>query len=495
MISGRTRIALALVAAIPALLLFESASADTELAAKATLGDVVDTSAGRIQGTAVQEQGAVVRVFKGIPYAAPPVGSLRWRAPKPPVPWKGVRDATEWADRAPQGGGSTMGAAGSISEDCLHLNVVTAAKTTSDKLPVMVFFHGGGLTTGTANSPLYNNTALPRKGVVVVTVNSRLGPIGYMAHPALTAESEHGASGNYGTLDLIASLEWVQKNITAFGGDPKNVLIFGESGGGTKTLSLLSSPLAQGLFHKAIVESGSASASPERTTTLEAAEAAGERIAAKLGIEGEQDVLAALRAKSWEEIIRAASDTEVSYRANLTVDGWVLPKSVSETLEQGKQHDVPLIVGANEGERRELEESVPRLANLMSGTASSKTFVYSFSHLPTGWKSMDCVAFHGVELPYVFGYVPDGLRVPTLLFLANRSGCKSTEPGPDERDQLVADHTMTLWAQFAKTGDPSVEGLVSWPAYTEETDRYLDIGTTLEVKRGIRSAYVAPAQE
>jgi len=487
--------ALALIVAAPALLLFESATADTELATSTTLGDVVDTSAGRIKGTVVNEEGAVVRVFKGVPYAAPPVGDLRWRAPRPPVPWKGVRDATEWAARAPQGSTSTMGASGSISEDCLHLNVVTAAETTSDKLPVMVFFHGGGLTSGTANSPLYNNTALPRKGVVVVTVNSRLGPIGYMAHPALTAESEHGASGNYGTLDLIASLEWVQKNITAFGGDPENVLIFGESGGGTKTLSLLSSPLAQGLFQKAIVESGSASASPERTTSLEAAEAVGERIAAKLGLEGQEDVLAALRAKSWEEIIGAAADTEVGYRANLTVDGWVLPESVNETLLKGKQHDVPLIVGANQGERRELEEGVPRLANLMSRTASSRTFVYSFSHLPTGWRSMDCVAFHGVELPYVFGYVPDGLRVPTVLFLANRSGCRSTQPGPDEKDQLVADHTMTMWAQFAKTGDPSVEGLVSWPAYTEGTDQYLDIGTTLEVKQGIRSAYVAPAAE
>jgi len=485
---------LALILCGSASLLHQLAIADVEGAGSSAISEVVQTTAGKISGTVAQEDGAFVRVFKGIPYAAPPVGQLRWKPPQPVTPWSDVRDATQWADRAPQSAQSAMGTGGDISEDCLHLNVVTAAKQTTDRLPVMVFFHGGGLTTGTANSLLYNNTALPRKGVVVATVNSRLGPIGYIAHPALTAESEQKASGNYGTLDLIASLQWVQANITAFGGDPNNVLIFGESGGGTKTLSLLSSPLAKGLFHKAIIESGSASASPERTTTLESAEAAGERIVKKLGLEGEKDVLAALRLRSWEDILAAAADPEVDYRANLTVDGWVLPDSVHETLAQGKQHDVPLIVGANAGEQRELEQGVPLLAGLMSKTASSKTYVYNFSHVPTGWKKISCSAFHGLELPYVFGYVPEGLEVPTVLFLGNRSGCKSTEPGADEKDELVAEHTMKLWAQFAATGDPSVEGLVTWPAYTDEGGQYLDIAETLQVKKGIQQAYVAPPQ-
>ncbi len=488
----RSRLALALSGL--ALLTIESASADIENAEATSITDVVQTTEGKLAGEALEVDGSVVRTFKGIPYAAPPLGELRWRPPQPAAPWNGIRDAKTWADRAPQGSLSSMGAGGAISEDCLHLNVVTPAKSTTERLPVMVFFHGGGLTTGTGNSLLYNHTALPRKGLVVVTVNSRLGPIGYMAHPALSAESEHSASGNYGTLDLIASLQWVKRNIAVFGGNPDNVLIFGESGGGTKTLSLLSSPLAKGLFHKAIVESGSASASPARTTTLAEAEKAGEKIVAKLGLTDSENVLEALRALSWEEIIKAAADSEVGYRANLTVDGWVLPQSVHDTLSTGKQHDVPLIVGANEGERRELEEGVPLLASLMSQTASSKTYVYNFSHLPSGWREQSCVAFHGVELPYVFGYVPEGLSVPTVLFLANRSGCKSTQPGPDELDQKVADQTMRLWAQFAATGDPSVEGLVSWPAYTKEGDRYLDIGATLEVKQGVRDAYVGPAE-
>jgi para-nitrobenzyl esterase len=307
----------------------------------ADVGHVVNTKSGKVSGTTVEDGGENVRIFKGIPYAAPPVGEWRWKAPQPVKPWSDVRDGAKWSNQCAQRAGSRMGVSGQISEDCLYLNVVTAARTTSEKRPVMVFFHGGGLTSGTGNSLTYNNTALPRKGVVVVTVNSRLGPLGYMAHPALSAESGRGASGNYGTLDLIASLRWVKENIEAFGGNPNNVLIFGESGGGTKTLSLLTSPLAKGLFHKAIVESGSALITPERVTTLERAEAAGKRIAAKLGMDNAENQLAALRAARWEEIVAAAGDREINFPANLVVDGYVLPQSVHDTIKNGKQHDCP----------------------------------------------------------------------------------------------------------------------------------------------------------
>src|SRR5688572_20317309 len=292
------------------------------------VGPVVKTKSGKVSGTTVEDGGEKAHIFKGIPYAAPPVDEWRWKAPQPVKPWSDVLDATKWRNQCAQRAGSSMGEPGQISEDCLYLNVVTAARTTGEKRPVMVFFHGGGLTSGTGNSLTYNNTALPRKGVVVVTVNSRLGPIGYMAHPALSAESGRGASGNYGTLDLIASLRWVKENIEAFGGNPNNVLIFGESGGGTKTLSLITSPLAKGLFHKAIVESGSALITPERVTTLERAEAAGKRIAAKLGVDKAENQLAALRAAKWEDIIAAVGDREVNFPANLVVDGYVLPQSV-----------------------------------------------------------------------------------------------------------------------------------------------------------------------
>jgi para-nitrobenzyl esterase len=473
------------------------AAAMTPITATASnaIGTVVQTKAGKVSGYSAEDGGETVHLYKGIPYAAPPIGELRWKAPQPVKSWTEVRDATKWGSQCAQRAGSSMGEPGQISEDCLFLNVVTAAKNANEKRPVMVFFHGGGLTTGTANSMTYNHTALPRKGVVVVTVNSRLGPIGYMAHPALSAESGRGASGNYGTLDLIASLQWVKENIAQFGGDPKNVLIFGESGGGTKTLSVLTSPLSKGLFHKAIIESGSALISAERVTTKEKGEAAGKRIAAKIGADKAANELAALRAAKWEDLIAAAGDREVAFPANLVVDGYVLPQSVHDTFKSGKQYDVPLMVGANEGEKGELQENVPMVANLMSSTAKSKTYVYNFAHVPTGWRNLPCVAFHGLELPYVFGYVPKGISSPTLFYLSAGGGCTTREPGPDELDHKVAENTMNMWAAFAKTGDPSVKGLVTWPAYTQQNDLYLRIGQTLEVKKGVKESFVAPPKK
>ena len=450
--------------------------------------DVITTNVGKVQGSSSDLQRTVVRIFKGIPYGAPPVGDLRWKAPRSPAAWEGVRKATQWASRCPQR--TSLIGTGGMSEDCLHLNVSTPAKSTADRLPVMVFFHGGGLTIGSANSDTYNHDGLPQHGIVLVTVNSRLGPIGYMAHPELTRESEHGASGNYGTLDLIASLEGVQANIEAFGGDPDNVLIFGESGGGTKTLSVMSSPLSAGLFHKAIVQSGSGLVAPGRSTTLDNAEKHGERIAAKLGLQ-DDDALAALRTTSWEDLIVAASDREVGFRTNVTIDGWVLPESVDVTFAQGKQHGVPLIVGSNAGERS-LQTSVPMLGNVHSATGSSSTFLYSFSHVPTGWRNEPCVAFHGIEIPYVFGDIPKGLLSPTILFLSRGGGCTSDDPGTDELDDEVTEWTLQMWSQFARTGNPSVQGLIEWPAYTEDNGTFLDIGGALEVETGIENSYVQP---
>ena len=457
-----------------------------------TVSSVVQTKLGKVSGITTEDGGEKVYVFRAIPYASPPVGEGRWKAPQPAKPWSDVRDATQWSSQCAQRAGSSMGEPGKISEDCLYLNVVTAATSTNEKRPVMVFFHGGGLTTGTGNSMTYNNTALPRKGVVVVTVNSRLGPIGYMAHPALSKESGRNASGNYGTLDLIQSLKWVKENVTAFGGDPNNVLIFGESGGGTKTLSVVTSPLSKGLFHKAIVESGSALISSERVTTLEKGEAAGKRISAKLGLDKADNELAALRAAKWEDLIAAAGDRELAFPANLVVDGYILPQSVHDTFKNGKQHDVPMIVGANEGERGELQNTVPMLGNMHSATAKSKTYVYNFAHVPTGWRKLPCVAFHGLELAYVFGYIPNGLTAPTMLYLSGGGGCTTRDPGHDQLDFVVADNTMRMWAAFAKTGNPSVKGLIDWPAYTEQNDTFLNIGQTLQVKKGVKESYVAP---
>jgi len=454
-------------------------------AQKAPAGDVVRTKLGPVRGETVTEGAATARIFRGIPYAQPPVGDLRWRAPRPASAWTEVRDATKWPNRCPQGQ-SNMGVSAPISEDCLYLNVVTAAKT-GEKRPVMVFYHGGGLTTGTANSTTYNHPKLTSQGVVLVTVATRLGPLGYMAHPALAAEGR--GSGNFGTLDIRASLEWVRDNIQAFGGDPRNVTIFGESGGGAKVTSQLASPLSHGLFGRAIVESGSALVSANRVTTREAAEARGLAVAQALNAPAGAAALAAMRSAKWEDVLAAA--TAAKFTANVVVDGDVIPAPIPEIFAQGRQAKVPLIVGANEGEAS-LRSDVPDMARLHSA-AGAPTWVYSFSQLPLSWRQeKGCVAFHGLELAYVFGAIPQGLVSPTTQGLARGGGCSSRPPQHDAADTRVSEEASRMWAQFARTGDPSAPGLVKWPRYTAADQAFLDIGTPLEVKRGVEAAYVAP---
>ena len=473
---------------IPALgaALLASACATSVPSAPAIIGDVVDTPLGSVRGETVTENGVTAHIYRGIPYAQPPVGELRWRAPEAPEAWDGVLDATGWPNRCPQGE-SSMGAGGPISEDCLYVNVVTAAESTAERRPVMVFFHGGGLTSGTGNSTTYNHPMLPNKGVVVVTVNSRLGPIGYMAHPELSDESRYG-SGNYGTLDLRASLQWVEENIAAFGGDPDNVTIFGESGGGTKTISQMATPLSEGLFDAAIVESGSALVSEQRITMLDDAEATGVRLAEELGA----STLDELRALSWEDVIAAGE--EIGFRANVVVDGYVIPEPVSTIFENGDQAQVPLIVGANAGERS-LQTSVPLMANLHSA-AGLPTYVYNFTQLPWGWRQEEgCVAFHGLELTYVFGAVPTGLHSATTQFLASTGGCTTRVPEHDAQDLWLAERSAEIWASFAADGDPSVTGLIEWPQYSEDNNVFLDIGVPLEVRENVQGSYVRPNVE
>jgi para-nitrobenzyl esterase len=218
--------------------------------------DAVKTDAGYVSGTIIGEPGKEVSIFRGIPYAAPPVGDLRWKPPQPAAPWEGIRECTQFSAISPQIDIPGMSSGLPLNEDCLYLNVVTPARQPDEKLPVMVWMHGGGYSMGCGNDRIWNNYRLPQYGVVVVTLNHRLGPIGLLAHPALSEESPMGVSGNYLFLDLIASLQWVRENIAAFGGDPDNVTIFGESGGGAKVSIMMLSPLAKGLFHRAICESG-----------------------------------------------------------------------------------------------------------------------------------------------------------------------------------------------------------------------------------------------
>ncbi len=472
------------------------------------LVDPIKLDAGYVSGTVIGEPGNEVRVYRGIPYAAPPVGDLRWKPPQPVEAWSGIREATVFsASCAQQQAGWVSGSiSGSVSEDCLYLNVFTPAKKSSERLPVMVWFHGGGFAVGSANQVPYISPALPQHGVVMVGVNHRLGPIGLLAHPALTAESPNGVSGNYLFLDLIAALQWVRTNIAAFGGDPNNVTVFGESGGGGKSDALVASPLAKGLLHRAILESGANSddGGIRQVLSLEEAEALGEQLVAKLGISEDEDVLAALRATPYERILEASAEmskeiTEAIPEAegvgvldNLVVDGWFMTDTPTNVFEAGNHNDVSLITCANLGELT-AEETVIRLPFLIDayvtrltavGESGNKAYAALFSQVPSAWREDGVLAFHGLELPYVFGLL--GIVGHPIFYgtFAQPSGAQQQDPGLTEDDEQVSEAMMTMWAQFAKTGDPSVEGLIDWPAWDSANDQYLDIAWPLEVKSG-----------
>jgi para-nitrobenzyl esterase len=301
--------------------------------------DPIETDSGYISGTVIGEPGNEIRIYRGIPYAAPPIGDLRWKPPQPVTPWEGIREATQFSKWAAQPFPSpaiyqVMDETG-MSEDCLYLNVLTPSRDPDERLPVMVWLHGGMLIILSGNMRHYNTHQLPQHGVVIVTISHRLGPFGYLAHPDLSAESEKGkgvyASGNYGQLDLIAALKWVKKNIEAFGGDPDCVTIFGQSGGGSKVKWLMASPLATGLFHRAWSMSSNIN-EYLGDMSLPEAEENGKKLADHLGASDIKD----LRARTWQKIIKAASD--IKFPSEFTQDGWSFPKeSLATTFQTGKR--------------------------------------------------------------------------------------------------------------------------------------------------------------
>ncbi len=444
------------------------------------------------------EVGKAVRVYRGIPYAAPPVGDLRWKPPQPVTPWEGIRECTEFTPMAPQPFPASF-FYGSIpesgmSEDCLYLNVVTPAKHRHDRLPVLVWFHGGGINSGTnSNDDVYkylgaeggwNAAPLPNHGVVMVTVQHRVAAIGYMAHPALTAESPHHASGNYGQLDLIASLQWVRKNIAAFGGDPHNVTIFGQSGGCIKTNWLMASPLAEELFHRAKCQSGFAtSGTTFGGKPLATSEQYGVNLAAKLGITDTGATgLAALRAKKWEDIITAAFTPGSGYSDVFTVDGWSLPDIIGNIFAAGKSHDVPYMVGwAGAETGASTSVATGQLLSIMSKQRKSPIYAYVYTQVPDNWKSEGVFAWHGSDVAAEFG----DENVLDLFLGALLPATLPLDPGITEKDYWVSEFMMSMLAHFAKTGDPSVRDMgVHWPAYTDPQEYYLDIGYRPLVKPG-----------
>ena len=484
------------------------------LTANAALGAVPDATPtvrieqGVLRGAAAAADG--VDAFKDIPYAQPPVGPNRWRPPAPAGGWSGVRDATQFgpACMQPQLPASNIYAdpPPKMSENCLSLNVWTPKAPR--KAPVMVWFHGGAQTFGYTGSPLYDASALAARGVVVVTVNYRLGVLGYLALPELSAELPHGSSGNYGLLDQIEALRWVRRNIAAFGGDPTNVTIFGESAGAMSVVQMLASPLARGLFQKAIAESGGMPTLPELKTAahgLPSSESLGLAVAKAV----KADNLASLRAMDAETLTNAAYANKYPVWSN--VDGWVLTRQTVETFDRGEQARVPTLAGFNGDEIRALfkppvppdaktyvadireryrdladdflrlyppsdvEGSVQRamrdgtfgwgMERLAAKQAAvgAPAYLYFFEHSYPAAAAHGLGAFHGIEVSYVFGLI--GKPLPPAWPAA-----------PDtEAEKRLQDVVIDYWTNFARTGSPGTAGGVTWPRYGA-TARYLAFG-------------------
>lgn len=463
--------------------------------------DPIKTKDGYISGTVLGEPGNEIRIYRGVPYAAPPVGNLRWKPPQPVTPWKGTRECTAYSIQAAQFPDSNMPEEVQkipSSEDCLYLNILTPSKKTVDRLPVMVWLHGGGLRYGSGNSLLYNSLGLPQHGVVLVTVNTRLGVMGLFSHPLLIKESTESVSGNYMFLDMIAALKWVKSNITAFGGDPDNITIFGESGGGLKVIALMASPLAKGLFHRAICERGGGGSRVLPPTINELA-VFGEKLFAKLGVSKGTNQLAAARAINWEKIIEIdqALNIELSQQYvfmgpwTLAIDGWFMPDSPPNIFKAGKQNDAPLITLANLGELTGpgyvyAPYMIPGYVSLLSGMSKIKCRGYAgiFDQMPINWRKEGGVATHAMEMHYVFGALDNIAEWENIHFLYASGGAKSKTPLITDADRNVSEAMMKIWVKFAKTGDPSVRGLVNWPSWEEDTDSYLYITEPLQVKSG-----------
>lgn len=461
--------------------------------------DLISLDTGLISGTKVTEKGQEIRIFKGIPYAAPPIGDLRWKPPQPAATWPGVRECTRFSIQAAQyrdiHASSNMQTVPS-SEDCLYLNVMTPAKSANDKLPVMVWLHGGGLRYGNGNTTFSDNLGLPLHGIVQVNLNHRLGVMGLFAHPLLTRESPEHVSGNYMFFDMIAALEWVRRNISSFGGDPNNVTIFGESGGGLKVAALIASPLAGGLFHRAIIESGGREFD---TVALEKVEAFGDKFFHKLGIDTVDHPLAAARKIPWETIIDSDQELNVELGPkyvfmgpwHIIHDGLFLPDTLVNMFQTGRRNQVPYLIVANKGELTGpgfliADTMIKDYLRLLNGpsTANSRGYAAIFDQVPEGRKREGAVAAHGTELYYVFGALDNAETWANSMGGRTSSGAKSPIPEISNSDRTVAENMQTIWTHFARTGNPSIKGLIEWPAWEHTTDKYLLITDPLKIKQG-----------
>ena len=494
----------------------------------------VKIESGLVAGTL--NAARTVRVYKGIPYAAPPVGPFRWRPPQLPAAWDGVRQAAEFGPSCPQAdrAAGLSERLGKTSEDCLTLNVWAPVHPPSGRVPVIVWIHGGAFTQGSGSLAIYDGEALARRGAVVVTFNYRLGPLGFFAHPLLTKESGSDASGNYGLLDQLAALRWVKANIRGFGGSPDRVTVAGESAGAVSIGCLLVSPQARGLFHAAILESGT----PYGVTRYlrdapageESMEQVGELIARRLGCDREDDVLSALRARSVDEIMTASHPASPFFgegiRFGPIVDRWMIPDRPATLLAEHKQLKVPVLTGSNldegtifvaalqgfdvdayrrflRGAFRDRADEVlarfpvardadvkPALARMLGYSAfvaparrlarsmadlGTRVYQYEFTRVRPGTPATRLGAFHGAEIPFVFGTFGH-------LFPAGPADV-------DGADRALSQAMMGYWIRFAATGDPNGGGPAPWPRYASRGDVSLELGAEIVARPGVAREY------
>jgi para-nitrobenzyl esterase len=455
--------------------------------ANAAVEDPVRLDTGMVSGIASGTPD--VRVFKGIPYAAPPTGDQRWRAPKPAPKWDGVRKADTFSPVCMQGNTG--------NEDCLYLNVWTGAKAAGEKRAVMVWIYGGGYYTGSGSQAMYDGEALAKKGAVIVTINYRLGEFGFFSYPELTTESDRRGAGNFGVMDSIAALQWVQRNISAFGGDPKRVTVFGESAGAGLIANLLTTPQSRGLFERVIGESSAwSTVTVSPLPTLAEAEAKGEKIAQSLGAKS----LAELRAKP-------AADIQKSGRGDRpVVDGWLIREDPSKVFAAGQQLDVPVLAGSNRdesfgGNPRNAQTFIDSARKRFGDLADNFLKVYPAStdeearesafysgrdevaFVMRNWARLESkqgkksyVYFFTEQPPVVqggrgggaFGPGPHGsaTHVSEILYVFNH--LDKSRPWTDQ-DRQVADTMSSYWVNFATTGDPNGKGLAKWTRYDEKS--------------------------
>ena len=493
----------------------------------------VNTSSGPVVGMTVADQ--PVCAWLGLPYAAPPVGGFRWKPPQPPPSWSSPRPADWFGPWCVQSEDSIFNIRGEpkpeISEDCLYLNVWRPQK--SGVFPVMVWIHGGSLTSGAGSLGLYRGDRLAARGeVVVVTINYRLGPYGFLAHPALSGEDPHHSSGNYGLLDQIAALKWVQENIAAFGGDPDKVTIFGESAGGWSVCNLLASPPAAGLFHRAVIQSGGC----DVVKALEDGERDGRELAERLGCAG-AEAAACLRSKTVEDIqlakkMKKEEEKGGGFEVSLDdlgftwipkVDGRILVEAPIQALESGRFNQVPLLVGSNRDEAKLFTVVMPGIRltpkrlvqNFLRKAAGEdisadieRLYPYSNYRRPADavidalgdavlgckcWEAAEAVCAHQPVYYYRFDYdahlaphmagAPHALEIPFIFQTLDRPPVNYFfTRGQEKRAQPLAEAVLSYWTNFARDGNPNGPGLLEWPTYRLDTRSRMHLDLPLSVK-------------